>query len=191
MDEIHQQAWQEYEKRKKELHNQAQAYTVPPPKEPVAGFPTVGYLNGWLDTDIGSAQKAECAVRAGSPSIEVLVMQEKAPGEIFFLPWQNGGQRVSAQEVPAEDLARNIARQRMRLPHQFCTPWRIDRTLEDLECMTQRVSLWQQAGLLRGELFLLLDESLQAELGGDTVAYSETVGFFVEKREGEHGGTEV
>jgi CRISPR-associated endonuclease/helicase Cas3 len=187
MDEMHQKAWREYEDRKKELRNQAQAYTVPPPEEPEEGFPTVGYIDGWLDTDIGSPQKADCAVRAGSPSIEVLVMQEKAPGEISFLPWQNGGQRVSSQEVPTEDLARSIARQRLRLPHRFCAPWKIDRTLEDLERMTQRVSLWQQAGLLRGELFLLLDESLRAELGGVSIAYSENVGFFTEERGEEHG----
>jgi CRISPR-associated endonuclease/helicase Cas3 len=191
MDEAHQQAWEEYENRKKELRNQARAYTVSPPEEPKADFSTVGYIDGWLDTDIGSAQKADCAVRAGSPSVEVLVMQEKAPGEIFFLPWQNGGQRVSPGEVPDADLARNIARQRLRLPHRFCTPWNIDRTLEDLERMTQRVSAWQQAGLLRGELFLLLDGSLRAELSGNTIAYAEKIGFFVEEGGKEHGRTAV
>jgi CRISPR-associated endonuclease/helicase Cas3 len=189
MDEVHQKAWLEYENRKKELHNQAQAYTVPSPEEPVEDCPTVGYINGWLDTDIGSAQKADCAVRAGLPSVEVIVMQEKAPGEFFFLPWQNDGQRVSAQEIPDEKLARNIARQRLRLPQQFCTGWKVDQTLADLERMTKRVAVWQQTGLLHGELFLLLDESLRAELCGDIVEYSKTVGFFVEKRDGEHGGT--
>jgi hypothetical protein len=121
----------------------------------------------------------------------VIVMQEKAPGEISFLPWQNGGQRVSSQEIPDQTLARNIARQRLRLPRRLCTTWSIDRTLEDLERMTQRVSLWQQAGLLRGELFLLLDDTLRAELGGSTVAYSQTVGFYTEERGGEDGGAEV
>jgi CRISPR-associated endonuclease/helicase Cas3 len=191
LDDLHRQAWQEHEKRKKELHNQARAYTVPSPEEPEVGFPAVGHIDGWLDMDIGSAQKADCAVRAGTPSIEVIVMQEKAPGEIFFLPWQNGGQRVSAQEVPSDDLARNIARERLRLPRRFCTPWSIDQTLEDLERMTQRVSVWQQAGLLRGELFLLLNDDLRAELGGMTVVYSKTVGFYIEERREEHGEAEL
>jgi CRISPR-associated endonuclease/helicase Cas3 len=180
MDETHQQAWEEYETRKKELRSQARAYTVPSPEEPEEGLLKVGYIDGWLDTDIGSAQKADCAVRAGTPSIEVLVMQEKAPGEISFLPWQNDGQRVSLQEVPAEDLARNIAHQRLRLPRRFSNR-KFDRTLRDLERMTKRVSAWQQADLLRGELFLLLDESLRAELGGETVTYSKNTGFLIEE----------
>jgi CRISPR-associated endonuclease/helicase Cas3 len=184
LDDLHRQAWQEHEKRKKDLHNQAMTYTVPPPEEDF-------YIDGWLYRDIGSAQKADCAVRAGTPSIEVIVMQEKAPGEIFFLPWQNGGQRVSAQEVPSDDLARNIARERLRLPRRFCTPQSIDQTLEDLEHMTQRVSVWQQAVLLRGELFLLLNDDLRAELGGMTVVYSKTVGFYIEERREEHGGAEL
>jgi CRISPR-associated endonuclease/helicase Cas3 len=191
MDERHQQAWQEYEQSKKDLRNQAQAYTVPPPKNPAGRRRRGGYIDGWLDIDIGSAQKAECAVRWGDPSIEVLVMQEKASGQICFLPWQNGGRQVPSQEVPSDDLARNIARQRLRLPRRFCSPWQIDGTLADLEDMTRRVSAWQQAGLLRGELFLLLDDSLRAELGGSTIAYSETIGFFTEERREEHGGTAI
>jgi hypothetical protein len=94
---------------------------------------------------------------------------------------ENDGQQISSQEVPDEDLARNIARQRLRLPRSFCASWKIDSTLEDLARMTRRVSAWQQAGLLRGELFLLLDESLRAKLGGKTVAYSEDIGFYVEE----------
>jgi CRISPR-associated endonuclease/helicase Cas3 len=135
-----------------------------------------------LDKDIGSAQKADCAVRAGEPSIEVIVMQEKDNGEVYFLPWQNNGQRVSTQEIPDDTMARNIARQRLRLPRRFCTQWNIDRTLAELEHMTQRVSAWQEAGLLRGELFLLLNGDLRAELSGNIVSYSETAGFMIEER---------
>jgi hypothetical protein len=191
MDELHRQAWQEHKKRKKMLRSQARAYRVPPPAEPEVGLRTVGYIDGWLDVDIGSAQKADCAVRAGEPSMEVIVMQENAQGEISFLPWQNGGEQVSTQEVPGDELARNIARQRLRLPRRFCTKWRIDSTLHDLECMTRKVSIWQQAGLLKGELFLLLDHSLRADLGEYSIAYSEVSGFYTEERRDKNGGAEV
>jgi hypothetical protein len=123
--------------------------------------------------------------------MEVIVMQENAQGEISFLPWQNGGERVSTQEVPGDELARNIARQRLRLPRRFCTKWRIDSTLHDLECMTRKVSIWQQAGLLKGELFLLLDHSLRADLGEYSIAYSEVSGFYTEERRNKNGGAEV
>ena len=59
--------------------------------------------------------------------------------------------------VPDRYLAMAIARQRIRLPRILCTPWNIDRTIDELERMNSRLFYaWQESAWLRGELILLL-----------------------------------
>ena len=50
---------------------------------------------------------ALASVRAGSPSIEVLVLRKKGD-DICFLPWQYGGKRISADNIPSEEETKEI-----------------------------------------------------------------------------------
>ena len=61
---------------------------------------------------------ALASVRSGSPSIEVLVFTEKGD-DICFLPWQYGGKRVSADNIPSEEETKEILKQRLRLSSIF------------------------------------------------------------------------
>ena len=68
-----------------------------------------------------------------------------------------------------------IARQRIRLPHAICPC--VSETITTLEMLTCRtLPEWQKAPALRGELFLLLDEHLQARLGDYVLQYDPEYG---------------
>lgn len=75
---------------------------------------------------------------------------------------------------PSREDALCIARQRIRLPRAVAGSFEraIEETIRALEDITRdNVPEWQQASLLKGELFLFLDESCQAELRGYRLAY--------------------
>ena len=142
-------------------------------------------LLGWLNKNI-TDQHGEAAVRDTDESIEVLLLQQKRDGRIYFLPWLEGGQELSLDTVPDRYLAMAIARQRIRLPRILCTPWNIDRTIDELERMNSRLFYaWQESAWLRGELILLLDHNFSAELCGYHLIYDKNLGLTYEKRLGE------
>lgn len=115
-------------------------------------------------------------------------MVRYADGRICFLPWQEGGAEVSAFEVPSADESLKIARQRLRLPARFSYPWVADRVIRELEADNRAfLPLWQQAPMLRGELVLLLDEKLTAELAETTIRYDRQNGLSYQKEENHAG----
>ncbi len=137
-------------------------------------------LIGWLDTDL-SEQQGEAAVRDTDPSIEVLLVQEKAVGGVYFLPWAEGGREISLNEPPDNDQARLIARQRILLPGILCAPRLIDRTIGELEQINlEKYGEWQKSVWLKGELILALDDNLTAVLCGYRLAYDRQDGLFHE-----------
>ncbi|HHZ14387.1 MAG TPA: CRISPR-associated helicase Cas3' [Clostridiales bacterium] len=138
-------------------------------------------LLGWLDTDIRD-QRGEAAVRDTYESIEVLLIQRRRDGRMYFLPWQEGGQEIPVGEVPNNQLAKALARQRINLPRVLCTPWMIDKTIAQLEDFNSRYfSSWQESTWLKGELFLVLDESYTASLCDYRLHYHRTLGLIYEK----------
>ncbi len=156
-------------------------------------------IEGLLDTNAdtsGVAEKmrdarAQAMVRDGDPSLEVLVMVFHHNGQVGFLPWQNDGAVVSSDRPPSEEESICIARQRMRLPRVLCYPSVLDHTIDELEEMNRTyLNEWQRAPLLRGELILLLDENLTAEIGGYQLTYSKNDGISFEKsgKENKNGG---
>ncbi|NLU36778.1 MAG: CRISPR-associated helicase Cas3' [Clostridiales bacterium] len=141
-------------------------------------------LLGWLNKNI-TDQHGEAAVRDTDESIEVLLLQQKRDGRIYFLPWLEGGQELSLDTVPDRYLAMAIARQRIRLPRILCTPWNIDRTIDELERMNSRLFYaWQESAWLRGELILLLDHNFSAELCGYHLIYDKNLGLTYEREVG-------
>lgn len=142
------------------------------------GTPDDGFFGDLLDAGIGGSNaRGEAAVRDGDPSIEVLLLVHGEDDRVYFLPWQYGGAEILESHVPSERECCQIARQRIRLPHAFCTARRIDQTIADLEEQTQRYfAEWQHAPLLRGELILLLEPDLTARLAGCNLRYSRENG---------------
>ncbi len=148
---------------------------------PWAGF---SYnMVGWLDTNI-TDQQGEAAVRDTDESIEVLLLQQKDDGKVYFLPWLEDGRELPLDMVPDDYLAMALARHRIRLPRILCTPWSIDKTIAELEHLNSELFyVWQESSWLKGELILLLDAKCTADLCGYRLTYDQTYGLICEKED--------
>jgi CRISPR-associated endonuclease/helicase Cas3 len=129
-------------------------------------------LSDFLDDDAGNSNEAEASVRDGDESIEVLVMQRKADGNYYFLPWYNGGVLVDKSLVPSEEESKAIARQRIRLPLSL-SKYDFKKMIDELTAMPSR---WRESHWLKGEMLLLLDENLQTNIKGRRLIYSRETG---------------
>jgi len=126
-----------------------------------------------LNCDVADSEaRGQAAVRDGSDSITVLVMMRGKDGRTGFFPWQ-GGETIPAGVIPSGDEGRRIAAQQLRLPAALCAPYTIERTIDALEDMNRRfIPEWQQSPWVKGELVLLLDEAMQANVAGYALKYS-------------------
>ena len=107
-------------------------------------------------------------------------------GNVRFLPDETGhpGACVPTDEPPQPEMALQIARQKLRLPGYFSKRWSVERTIDALEARNREVfGLWQQSPLLRGELILLLDDHLTAQLAGQVLQYDRENGLTYRKEE--------
>lgn len=103
-------------------------------------------------------------------------------GMLRMLPWRTKGEKYSPSICPPDDGCQQIAQQRLRLPARFC--YDINRTVNELEEMDKHLTGFQKSRWLKGQLVLLLDESLSANLCGVIVTYSQDNGLTYTK-EGE------
>jgi len=148
-------------------------------------------LVGWLDSSVkddASGRRGEATVRDTGDSLNVLLIQQHANGQICLLPWvdQQGDSVIPQDTTPSYETAKAMARCTVKLPSRFCMPWNIDRTISELEQnnIDALPSCWQYSEWLEGELFLILDEGYQAELGGHILHYSRDNGLSI-KRSGD------
>lgn len=148
---------------------------------------------GWLDDRTGepedakdgegrgaSGARAQCAVRDGEDSLEVLVGR-RTGDEHRLLPWleRHGDALLPADDEPPPHLAKALASCSLRLPSALTRyPQQFDQVVGVLEA--QGRSAWQRSPWLRGELVLWLDENLTARLGNAVVRYDPADGLRVE-----------
>jgi len=166
----------DYQEKLKDKAARAKSFQIRKPKKG-------GTLAGFLDMSLSGDQKGEAAVRDGEESITVLVMVRQDDDRIGFLPWISN-ETYSADHVPNDDDCIRIARQQIRLPSIICgLYWKqTEQVIEQLESVTQStLGEWQQSKWLNGELFLLLDHSLQTELCGWRIKYDQELGLTYER----------
>ena len=180
------EAKQKQEKQIDDKQKRAKDFQICPP------WPKTSLnIAGWLDTDV-SDKRGEAAVRDTDESIEVLLIQERKDGEMCFLPWVKTDHKpvtcgISPYEVPDNKTAMLLACQRIRLPHAFCVPWMIEKTIAELEQLNnERLSEWQKSPWLKGELFLILDDKYSTHLNGYHLVYDRDYGLLYEKEDGEN-----
>lgn len=139
--------------------------------------------HNWLTTSAAlSDAAARAAVRDGDPALDVLVMMFGEDGSVRFLPWQEGGAQVATDRPPSWEESRRIARQQLRLPGYFSKRWNLDRAIRELEeDNRERLAEWQRAPLLKGELVLLLNPSLEADLAGAHLRYDREEGLVYQR----------
>ena len=176
----------EYEKAQQIKMGKAKTFTILPPEEH-RKRPSLNTLDNWMD-DVGAVSDngARAAVRDGDPSVDVLVLMRDAAGNVCFLPDETGhpGACVPTDEPPQPEMALQIARQKLRLPGYFSKRWSVEQTIDALEARNREVfGLWQQSPLLRGELILLLDDHLTAQLAGQVLQYDRENGLTYRKEE--------
>ena len=176
----------EYEKAQQIKMSKAETFTILPPEEH-RKRPSRNTLDNWMN-DVGAVSDngARAAVRDGDPSVDVLVLMRDAAGNVRFLPDETGqpGACVPTDEPPQPELALQIARQKLRLPGYFSKRWSVEQTIDALEARNREVfGLWQQSPLLRGELILLLDDHLTAQLAGQVLQYDRENGLTYRKEE--------
>lgn len=141
-------------------------------------------LVGWLDTGVAddpSGKRGEATVRDIEASLEVLVVQKRGT-EYFMLPWLSkyGGRKIPSDIPPETALARAMAECSIQLPRELC--WKLDDTIRELETIAlHELRAWQQSHWLKGELFLVLDEQLRAELCGYRLQYDQHLGMLSNK----------
>ena len=139
-------------------------------------------LHRWLrNSAMDEENSALATVRDGTFSLEVLVLIQDANDMLGLLPWQTGGEKYSPAACPPEEDCRRIARQKLRLPARFC--YDIDRMVKELEKMDRHLTGFQKSRWLKGQLVLLLDEGLGAELCGARITYSRDGGLTYTKEE--------
>ena len=168
--------WNDYQEKIKDKATRAKNFQIRKPK-------TGGTLTGFLDMSLSGGQHVEAAVRDGEESITVLVMVKQDNGRIGFLPWISDD-TYSSDHVPDDEACLKIAKQQIRLPAIICgLYWRqTEQVIEHLEKTTlYELGEWKQSRWLNGELFLLLDSTLQAEVCGWKIKYDRELGLTYEK----------
>lgn len=173
-----------YQTEQAKRKEKAEAYVILKPEDHSL-LPGQDVLDNWIrDVSANTDTQARAAVRDGDPSIEVLVMQQKSDGTIHFLPWQENGRAIAADEPPGQEDSVCIARQRLRLPSFFGKSWNADNVIRELEQKNiEQLSAWQSSPLLQGELVLLFDEHLCTTLAGMRLRYNKEKGLTYEKED--------
>ena len=143
---------------------------------------------GIMDDDLPgfTDPQARAAVRDGTASIEVLVVQRAEERMIKLLSGEQRGMEVRTDAQPSREEARAIAMQRLRLPARFSQAYCIDSVISELETATRNsLPEWTFAPMLQGEVFLILERDGTTALNGKTLRYDPQVGLLQE--EDKHG----
>lgn len=143
-------------------------------------------LLGWVDAGVGEAKETpsgRAQVRDGEESLEVLVVQQQADGTVTTVPWLEDGKDglpLPVDTAPSPHAMRAVAESSLRLPGRFCRPELIDSVIDELEDSFYPPG-WQnsQAPLLKGQLFLVLDERCQTRLADSDLYYDRDDGLLV------------
>jgi CRISPR-associated endonuclease/helicase Cas3 len=179
------ECWQEQVNKQKIKEGKAKAHRILSKKE------LDETMHGLLNPHLGNREADALAqVRDGESAISVLLMVSKDEGYVEFLPWQSRGELLSMDHVPAAEECRKILLQKVQLPRLFSV-YKYNACVSELEKLNiERLLEWQRSPWLKGELVLLLDENLSAELCGYRLQYSKQRGLVYEK-EDQDGGERV
>ena len=138
-------------------------------------------LAGWLDCpadDGNDGMKAATTVRDGDRTVEAILIQI-SNGGFRILPWIPGlgGAVLNADTVLDDDVAFALSGCKAPLPRSVCghDPERIIDELRTLKAATIPTK-WDESDWLNGELYLPLDEGLEATGGRTSVRYDEKMG---------------
>lgn len=148
--------------------------------------PEMSVITGLLDAGVNadsSGQLARAAVRDAQDAVEVLVLYRRNNNRLYTIPWSYKGDTELSHETPHDELAQALASCTLILPAVLTATWSIGKTITQLENdnRQQIPCLWQQSHWLKDELFLVLDENFDTELGGYKLHYDQSLGLVKRK----------
>jgi CRISPR-associated endonuclease/helicase Cas3 len=119
---------------------------------------------GMLDTDISDNENSGvAAVRDTDASIEVIVVEDS--------------DKMDRSVCPDLKSALELAGRTIRLPRSLCGSWAIDNTIAELERQNdEKCPEWEASPILKGELFIFLDENGETEINGRRLHYDKDYG---------------
>lgn len=168
-------ALQDYQNHLNMLRQSANAYRLSAPLKS-------GSFHGLLSTAVPNDVKADAAVRYGTNSIDVILLKHDAETDLLST-LSASPKRFDPNKALSDEEALAVARQRLRLPSVFSSSWCIDETISFLEEQSKQwVPLWLTHPILKGELFLILDENNRAQLNAYTIGYDLRLGFYFERK---------
>ena len=157
--------YKKYLSKIKEKKRKAKEYCI---ASNMLRYSSENLLTCFLDDGVGNSAEAEASVRDTDETIEVLVLKKNSDAQYSLV---SGEAVLNTTMELSEDEAFLIACERIRLPQDFTGIW--DKIKKELDVMPER---WRYAKLLKGELLLLLNENLEAELNGKKLRYNNKIG---------------
>ena len=132
-----------------------------------------GMLEYALENDM---QVSDLGVRDGGESIEVLLVREEDE-QYVCSPCQEE-KKFDRLNSLSEEEAREIMKNRVKLPPYFSIKGKIEKTIEELEKKSKMYfSAWLlKKTALKGELFLMLNSKNECRLGSKKLVYSRELG---------------
>ena len=168
-----------YDERIKDKESRAHGYLLEKPPSSGKG------MKGMLDNQNESADNvAESSVRDSGYSIEVLLLKEDSDGNATGVTGEGGKMHINPNQIPDISESKFVLRQKIRLPKIFSQPWNVDETIRELEDRNrERLSLWQQSPMLKGELVLFMNSDGETNLGKYRLSYDTERGLRYGKQE--------
>lgn len=130
--------------------------------------------------DDGREEVARAQVRDSEDGIEVVVVRRDESGDLHAMP---GASRHADRAIPyqpddREGLTKHLAACTVGLPQALTQPWAWEQTVIELERFPEG-DRWQGSRWLRGQLPLVLDDTLTCQLNGHRVSYDAERGLDV------------
>ena len=157
--------YKEYLSKIKEKKRNARKYCIP---SNMLSDDSENLLTEFLKGEVENSKEAEASVRDTDETIEVIVLKKNSDAQYSLV---SGEAYFNTTMELSNDEAFLIACERIRLQQFFTYHW--DILMKELDVMPKR---WRDSKLLKGELLLLLNENLEAELDGKKLRYSNETG---------------
>ena len=169
------EALQKHRRKEAELKQDAGAFCI---HSPDGEFATL--LDGKIP---GDEEHGRAQVRAGEKSLDAILAQEHANGDITLVSGPEAGCIWRREETPSQEKGRKLLSQRIGLTAGLLRSLERDMDWEELKEMLAVPEAWKESAWLRDQHLLLLDESRSVKLGSLRLSYDQETGLSWQKEE--------
>ncbi|MDD5921806.1 MAG: CRISPR-associated helicase Cas3' [Eubacteriales bacterium] len=182
LQSIYQKSKDEMEIIHKKKEESAHVYRIERPLNKIEPDKEKYTLIGWLKNPdySNTEEKAAAQVRDAAESIEVIAVKKIGNGYGIF-----GQEQDISTQIDDPKIAKELAKQTIRLPHFAVISAGISKTIEYLEKYNLTyLPKWQNQPWLRGTLGIIFDKDGQFELNGIILKYDKEFGLREVKENG-------